>query len=157
MKNFFFTFASISVLIIALSVAYYFVYYLPNTQKTEQTSVQGATVETTSIPESTATPTPTNAPTAKPVSQDVIESEPLIYSQPVQPYQPPVVTNDYQAERNAKCIEDTTKYNLCMTEYNVKLSKYNKCLQDASNNPYLYSTACFSPGNYCSKPYCTIR
>ena len=68
-----------------------------------------------------------------------------------QPQTPSFSYEEYQAEQDAKCVEDTTKYNLCMSEYNADMAEYNSCLSRKLDNPYLY---CSKPYKYCYKPVC---
>lgn len=54
----------------------------------------------------------------------------------------PNPVQQYEAQRKQKCLEDTIKYNTCIAEYNV-------CMTKKINDPYAYCS------NLCSKPYCS--
>lgn len=129
-------------IVISLSIAYYFVVFLPKKEK--GVSTQGIT--NTDV---------------KPYSNEDSNSlNKRIYIQEPAPqvYEP---TNTESAmdklnrERDQKCQKDTNEYNTCMIEYNSAMTEYNACVSESSNpNSWRYNGYCFQPSNYCYKPIC---
>lgn len=68
---------------------------------------------------------------------------------------PASVMDKVNQESKEKCQQDIATYNMCMNDYNTKLSEYNTCLNTRAYDNALHGGAfCYKPMNLCSKPIC---
>lgn len=59
----------------------------------------------------------------------------------------------YQRESRQRCQEETNRYTVCLSEYNLKMNEYQECLSEKVTNEWKF---CYKPINYCGfKPFCT--
>lgn len=59
----------------------------------------------------------------------------------------------YQRESRQRCQEETNRYTVCLSEYNLKVNEYNECLSEQVTNEWKF---CYKPINSCGfKPFCT--
>lgn len=58
----------------------------------------------------------------------------------------------YQRESRQRCQEETSRYTVCLSEYNLKVNEYNECLSEQVTNEWKF---CYKPINSCGfKPFC---